>query len=61
MDQSGEITVGNILIQRGAISRDQLNMAIKLRETAQKSGEALVKLGAMSQNDLEAALEMLLA
>jgi len=54
-------TIGEILVERGMISRKQLNMAIKIQEPGRKSGEALVELGIISPDEFEAILELQLA
>jgi len=61
MQRAGRKTIGEIVVERGIISRDQLNMAVKVQESARKSGEALVDLGVISPDEFESALELLLA
>ncbi len=61
MDLSKHTMIGEILIARGRITRNQLDMAKKYQETAQKSGEALVADGTISSGDLDIALGWQLA
>ena len=49
-------TIGEILVERRIITRDQLKTAIKHQESEQKQlGEALIELGSISDDDLEIA------
>ena len=61
MDLSKHTMIGEILIARGRITRDQLNMAKKFQEPARKSGEVLVDDGIISSADLDIALGWQLA
>jgi hypothetical protein len=54
-------TLGEILVERGIVTRDQLNMAMRLQEPGRKSGEALVDLGIISPGEFEVTLDLLLA
>ena len=56
-----EKTIGEVLVECGVISRNQLNMAMKLLEPGRKSGEELVEIGVISSDELEVALELVLA
>ena len=53
--------VGEILVQQGTISRSQLVMVMSIMEPARKSGEALLDAGIVSEDEFEAALDLLLA
>ena len=61
MRRSEMKTVGEILVERGMISRGQLNLATKIQEPGRKSGEALVDLGVMSSSEFEVVLDLMLA
>ena len=61
MDLSKHTMIGEILISRGLISRDQLNMAKRLQEPARESGNALVADGIISPDELDIALGWQLA
>ncbi len=56
-----QMMIGDILIARGAITRSQLNMAMKFHEPARTMGKALVAEGVISPDDLDMALGWLLA
>jgi hypothetical protein len=61
MQRAKKMTIEEILVERGIISVNQLNMAVKIQEPARKSGEELVDLGVISPDEFEVALELLLA
>lgn len=61
MNLSKQLMIGELLIMRGIISRNQLNMAKKFQEPARKMGEALVADGLVSSKDLDVALGWQLA
>ena len=50
--------IGEILIEDGVISRDQLNMALTIQEPARKSGQVIVDSGAMSKGMFQLMLEV---
>lgn len=55
----GEVLLGEILIERGTITRRQLERALEVQKTTgQRLGEALVKLGATTQEHIDHALRM---
>lgn len=55
----GEVLLGEILIERGAITRRHLERALEVQKTTgQRLGEALVKLGATTQEHIDHALRM---
>ena len=53
--------MGQILLERGMISRGQLEMARSVQKSARESGEASVRNGAVSQTALDMTLDLLLA
>ena len=53
--------MGQILLDRGMISRSQLEMARSIQESARRSGEASVRNGAVSRTELDMTLDLLLA
>ena len=53
--------IGEILIARGAITKDQLKMALKFQEPARRLGEALMDDGFVSSSNLDIALGWQLA
>jgi hypothetical protein len=53
-------TIGDILVDENIISSDQLNIALKLQETARTTGSELVDRGVISPYELRLALEVLL-
>lgn len=61
MNLSKQMMIGEILIMRGIITRNQLNMAKKFQEPARKCGETLVDNGVISPNALDIALGWQLA
>ena len=61
MDMLKQAMIGEILIARGAITRDQLKMANKFQESARKLGETFVDDGLVSPKDLDIALGWQLA
>jgi hypothetical protein len=55
----GEAMLGEILIERGIITRSQLERALDVqRQTGARIGEALVQLGATSMEQIEQALRI---
>jgi hypothetical protein len=55
----GEVLLGEILVERGAITRRQLERALEVqRSTGLRIGEALVKSGATTQENIEHALRL---
>ena len=50
-------TVGNILLERGQISRSQLDMALKVQEPGRKSAEFLEATGIITRDELAVILE----
>ena len=56
-----ERNIGHVLLERGEISIGQLNMAMKVHETARKSGEELLELGIISSHELGVFLDLQLA
>ena len=50
-----------ILLERGVISKNQLNMAMKIQEPGRKSAEELVNLGIITSDEMEMVLELQLA
>ena len=52
--------IGDILIEDGTISRDQLGMALAIQEPARKSGQELVDTGVISKGMFQLMLEVLL-
>ena len=61
MNMFKQTMIGEILIARGAITREQLKMAKKFQETARKQGEALVDDGLVTPSTLDIALGWQLA
>ena len=61
MNMFKQTMIGEILIARGAITRDQLKMAQKFQEPARKLGESLVDDGLISPGNLDIALGWQLA
>jgi len=61
VDLSKQTMIGEILVARGHITRSQLNMAIRLQETARSSGEMLVADGTISSKEFDIALGWQLA
>ncbi len=61
MNMFMQTMIGEILIARGAITRDQLKMAKKFQEPARKLGESLVDDGLVSSSSLDIALGWQLA
>ena len=61
MNLSKHTMIGEILISRGLVSREQLNMTKKLHEPARESGNALVADGIISSEELDIALGWQLA
>ena len=61
MSTNKKTVLGEILVEDMIISRDQLNMALRLIEPARLSGKELVKIVVISPCDLYIALESLLA
>jgi hypothetical protein len=54
---SGGPNIGNLLVERGLISADQLRQATERQATSGKSiGDVLVELGAVSERDVIAAI-----
>jgi len=55
----GEILLGEILIERGVITRRQLERALEVQKaTGVRIGEALVKLGATTMENIDQALRI---
>jgi hypothetical protein len=55
----GEALLGEILVERGTITRRQLERALEAQKaTGMRIGEALVKLGATTQEHIEHALKV---
>jgi len=53
----GEVLLGEILVERGTITRRQLERALEVQKTSGvRIGEALVKMGATTQEHIEHAL-----
>lgn len=61
MNMFKQTMIGEILIARGAITKNQLKMAQKFQEPARKLGESLVDDGLVSPNSLDVALGWQLA
>ena len=61
MGTNSKTALGEILVEEGIISRDQLNIALKIQAPALVTGRELVKLGVVSACELYIALEALLA
>jgi len=55
----GEVLLGEILVERGVITRRQLERALEVQKsTGARVGEALVKLGATTMGQIENALRL---
>ena len=50
--------IGEILVEDGIITREQLNMALKFQESARESGQTLVDSDVISAPMLELMLEV---
>jgi hypothetical protein len=50
--------IGEILVEDGVITREQLNMALKFQESARESGQTLVDSDVISAPMLELMLEV---
>ncbi len=61
MSLNNKSFLGEILVEDGIISRDQLNIALKIQAPARITGRKFVKLGVVSACELYIALEALLA
>ena len=57
MKQIDRETVGDILLERGLISRSQLDMALKIQEPGKKSAEFLAVLGIITSDELAVIIE----
>jgi CheY-like chemotaxis protein len=54
-------TIAEILLERGIVTRTQLNMAMRFQGTGRRLGEELAALGIISGDEFETALELQLA
>ena len=55
----GEVLLGEMLVERGVITRRQLERALEVQKnTGVRIGEALVKLGSTTMGQIENALRM---
>jgi len=50
-------TIGDILIERGLISKSQLDMALKVQEPGRKSAESIALIGLISSDELAIIFE----
>ena len=59
MEVLSQVLLGEILVQNGIISQDQLQQGLRhQRSSGKKIGEALIDIGVARQNDIEYALRM---
>lgn len=54
--QEDETSIGNILVDMGYVTSDQLNQAIEVQKMQAPVGEILVRMGAITREQLEEAL-----